>query len=289
MNILDQIVATKREELARLLPKIGAIKQAAAARKDYRDFVGALRGAVRPPRPANDTDSAGRTGSSPPSTNVALIAEIKKASPSAGVISPKFDALRVARAYEAAGAAALSILTDEKYFQGRIEYLQLIRDAVKLPLLRKDFIVDELQVYESAGRGADAILLIVAILDDRQLRDYRALAEHLHMAALVEVHDEHELERALNAGAAIIGINNRDLRIFTVDLSTTERLCAVLCRGRNAAPTAATERLIVAESGINTRADVERVAAAGVDAILVGETLMRSTDIGAKVKEMFGE
>jgi indole-3-glycerol phosphate synthase len=256
MNILNQIVATKREEVARLLPELGSIKQAAAARTDHRDFAAALRR----------------------DHGIALVAEIKKASPSAGVIAPNFDALGFARRHEAAGAAALSVLTDEKYFQGRIEFLQLIRDAVKLPLLRKDFIIDELQIYESAGRGADAILLIVSILDDRQLQDYRALAEHLHMAVLVEVHDERELERALNAGAAIIGINNRDLRNFSVDLKTTERL-AGMCG----------ERIVVAESGINTRADVERVAAAGVGAILVGETLMRSGDIVAKVKELLGE
>src|SRR6266446_3843089 len=208
-NILDKIVATKREEVARLLPKIGGIKQAAAGRKDYRDFAGALRR----------------------DEGVALIAEIKKASPSAGLIAPNFDAIRIAREYEAAGASALSVLTDEKYFQGRIEYLQLIRDAVPLPVLRKDFIIDELQIYESAGHGADAILLIVAILDDRQLRDYRALAEHLRMAALVEVHDERELERALNTGAAIVGINNRDLRKFSVSLKATERL-AGMCGDR---------------------------------------------------------
>ena len=274
MNILDKIVATKREEVAHLLPKLGGIRQAAAARKDYRDFAGALRR----------------------EEGVALIAEVKKASPSAGLIAPNFDAVRIARDYEAAGASALSVLTDEKYFQGRIEYLQLIRDAVRLPILRKDFIIDELQVYESAGGGADAILLIVAILDDAQLRDYRALAEHLCMSALVEVHDERELERALNTGAAIVGINNRDLKSFSVSLATTERLCALLRgsdipvatgRGKNAAPTKA-DRIVVAESGIHARADVERVAAAGADAILVGESLMRSKDIGAKVKELLG-
>lgn len=254
-NILDQIVATKREEVAHLLPKLGGIRQAAAARKDYRDFAGALRR----------------------QDGIALIAEIKKASPSAGVIAPNFDALRIARDYEAAGASALSVLTDEKYFQGRIEYLQLIRDAVQLPVLRKDFIIDELQIYEAAGRGADAILLIVAILDDAQLRNYRALAEHLRMVALVEVHDERELERALNAGALIIGINNRDLKSFSVSLATTEKL-AGMCG----------DRIVVAESGIHERADVERVAAAGAHAILVGESLMRSKDIGAKVKELLG-
>jgi indole-3-glycerol phosphate synthase len=278
MNFLDKIVATKREEVARLLPQAGRIKQAAAARTDYRDFAGALVGGSR----FGATDVAGGLAEARPSERqVALIAEIKKASPSAGVIAPKFDAISIARDYEAAGASALSVLTDEKFFQGRIEYLQLIRDAVRLPLLRKDFIIDELQVYESVARGADAILLIVAILDDAQLRDYRALAEHFRLPALVEVHDDHELERALNAGAAIIGINNRDLRDFSVSLATTEKLTGQLKRGM-------CSDLVVSESGINTRADVERVRQAGVDAILVGESLMRSGDIAGKVKELMG-
>ena len=260
MNILEKIVATKREEVACLLPKLGGIRQAAASRKDFRDFAGALC----------------------KEDGVALIAEVKKASPSAGVIAPNFDAIRIARDYEAAGASALSVLTDEKYFQGRIEYLQLIRDAVRLPILRKDFIIDEMQIYESVARGADAILLIVAILDDSQLRDYRALAEHHRMAALVEVHDESEMERALNSGAAIVGINNRDLKDFSVSLATTEKLAARVKRGM------CSDRLIVAESGIHERADVERVAKAGANAILVGESLMRSKDIAGKVKELLG-
>jgi indole-3-glycerol phosphate synthase len=259
-NILDKIVATKREEVAQLLPKLGSIRQAAAIRKDYRDFAGTLR----------------------KEQGVALIAEVKKASPSAGIIAPNFDPIRIARDYEAAGASALSVLTDENYFQGRIEFLQLIRDAVRLPILRKDFIIDELQVYEAAGRGADAILLIVAILDDSQLRDYRALAEHLRMAALVEVHDETEMERALNTGAAIVGINNRNLKNFSVDLATTEKLAARVKRGM------CSDRIVVAESGIHEREDVERVAAVGADAILVGESLMRSKDIAGKVKELLG-
>ncbi len=289
-NILDKIVATKREEVAHLLPKLGAIRQAAAARKEYRDFAAALVGRAGP-SPPQGTDS-GALGQRALPGSVRLIAEVKKASPSAGVIAPNFDPLRIAREYETAGASALSVLTDEPYFQGRIEYLQLIRDAVPLPLLRKDFIIDELQIYESAARGADAILLIVAILEDAQLRDYRALAEHLRMAALVEVHDERELERALNTGASIIGINNRDLKTFQVDLATTERLCALLRRSdlpvATAVAAAGTRRLVVAESGLYTRADVERVATAGADAILVGESLMRSENIAGKVKELLG-
>lgn len=260
MSILDKIVAEKRLEVTGLRPQASRIKQAAASRKDYRDFAATLR----------KKDA------------VSLIAEVKKASPSAGVIKKDFDAIAIARKYEAGGASALSVLTDEKFFQGKIGYLQLIRDAVRLPLLRKDFIIDELQIYEAVAHGADAVLLIVAILDDAKLKDFRALAEHLRLAVLVEVHDEAELDRAVQAGAAIIGINNRDLRDFSVSLTTTEVLAAKLRRGMCA------ERLIVAESGINTRADVQRVRQAGVDAILVGESLMRSGDIAGKVKELIG-
>ncbi|HUK83976.1 MAG TPA: indole-3-glycerol phosphate synthase TrpC [Verrucomicrobiae bacterium] len=259
-NILDKIVATKRGEIAKLQPQAGELKQTATTRTEFRDFTGALRG----------------------KGGVTLVAEVKKASPSAGVIKKEFDAIDVARKYEAAGAAALSVLTDEKFFQGRVEYLQLIRDAVRLPLLRKDFIIDELQVYESAARGADAILLIVAILDDAQLKAFRELAEQLRLAALVEVHDEREMDRALASGASIIGINNRDLRDFSVSLATTEKLSAKIRSGMCA------DRTLVAESGINTRADVEAVARAGVNAILVGESLMRSKDIAGKMKELLG-
>ena len=261
MNILDQIVAEKRREVERLRPQAGKLRQAATARKDFRDFPGSLRC---------------RDG-------VALIAEIKKASPSAGVIQQSFNALGIAREYEQAGASALSVLTDEKFFQGHIDHLHLIRGEVKLPLLRKDFTIDELQIYEAAARGADAILLIVAILDAAQLKDFRALAKELRMAALVEVHHELELDRALAAGAEIIGINNRNLLDFSVDLTTTERLAsAIVSRCGDQKP------VVVAESGIHTRADVERVAKAGVDAILVGESLMRSGNIAAKVGELLG-
>jgi indole-3-glycerol phosphate synthase len=261
MSILDKIVAEKRREVDRLRPQIGELKQAASARTEFRDFAGALQ----------------RGG------GVALIAEIKKASPSAGLIAPDFDAVRIARAYEKAGASALSVLTDEKFFQGRIESLHQIREVVKLPLLRKDFILDEVQVYESAASGADAILLIVAILDDAQLNGLRELAEQMHLAALVEVHDEPESDRALQSGATLIGVNNRDLRDFSVSLETTERLCGEI---RGSAPTDYRRAIIVAESGIHTRADVERVANAGANAILVGESLMKSGDIAGKIKEL---
>lgn len=257
MRILEKIVAEKRREVDRLRLQKTAIHELAAERQDYRDFAGALRSA----------------------TGLALIAEVKKASPSAGVIAPNFQPVAIAKEYRATGAAALSVLTDEKFFQGRIEYLQQIRAVVKLPVLRKDFIVDELQVYESVARGADAILLIVAILERNQLQDYLALARQLKIPALVEIHEEAELQRALDCGAELIGINNRDLRTFTVDLATTERL----------APLVPTDRLVVAESGIHSREDVERVQRAGVKAILVGESLVRSGNIAAKVRELMGE
>jgi indole-3-glycerol phosphate synthase len=260
INILDQIVAEKKVEVARLRLEADKLKQAALARKEFRDFARALRR----------------------DNGVALIAEIKKASPSAGVIQKDFDAIRIALDYEQAGASALSVLTDQKFFQGRIEYLPQLRDAVKLPLLRKDFIIDELQLYESAAYGADAILLIVAILDDSQLKDFREMAEQLHLASLVEVHDEVELDRAVTSGAGIIGVNNRDLRDFSVDLATTEKLAAKLRRGM------CPNHTIVAESGIHTRADVERLAKAGVNAVLVGESLMRSGNIQSKARELMG-
>jgi indole-3-glycerol phosphate synthase len=255
-TILDKIVAVKRREVTALLPRAEELRARAAARKDIRNITGTL---------------ATREG-------IALIAEVKKASPSAGVICPDFDPVRVASAYEQAGASAISVLTDREFFQGDISYLEIIRTTVNLPLLRKDFIIEELQIHEAAAYGADAVLLIAAILDDKQLREFRAVAEYLHMAALVEVHDEAELDRALAAGAHLIGINNRNLATFAVSLATTEKLATRIPN----------DRLIVAESGIHTRADVERIARAGAKAILVGESLMRSGDITAKVKELLG-
>src|SRR4030095_8724293 len=185
--------------------------------------------------------------------------------PSAGVICPDFDPVRIAREYEAAGASCLSVLTDEKFFQGSLDYLRQIRQAVKLPLLRKDFIIDERQILEAIEWGADAVLLIVAILDNERLRHYQLLAEAAGLAALVEVHDEAELDRALAANARLIGINNRDLKTFKVDLATTERLAA----GRRARGGGSTA-FVVAESGIHTRADVDRLRRCGAQAILVG-------------------
>ncbi|MDB6064958.1 MAG: Indole-3-glycerol phosphate synthase [Pedosphaera sp.] len=265
MNILDEIVEQKRVETARLpqgVVSVEGLKAALQAREGgSRDFAGALR--------------------QPKSGKVALIAEVKKASPSAGVICADFDAVRIARAYEAAGADCLSVLTDEKYFQGSLEYLRQIRQAVKLPLLRKDFIIDERQIMEAVEWGADAILLIVAILSPAQLKHFHELATGAGLTALVEVHDEAEMDIALAAGAKVIGVNNRDLKIFKVDLGTTERLAAKL---RSAS--GGREKLLVAESGIHTRADVQRLENCGAQAILVGESLMRHKDIQAKVAEL---
>ena len=263
MNILDTIVAQKRIEVAALQPRAAELKRLAAARTERRDFAGALRRAD------------GRA---------ALIAEVKKASPSAGVIRPDFDPVAIARDYERGGASCLSVLTDEKFFQGHLDYLRRIREAVKLPLLRKDFIVDELQIHEAVAAGADCVLLIVACLEQEALTSLLRAAAECRLDALVEVHDEAELDRAITAGAQIIGVNNRNLKTFKVDLATTERISMRIAEGglRNEKITR------VAESGIHTRADVERLARCGVNAILVGESLMRSDDIPAKVKELIG-
>jgi indole-3-glycerol phosphate synthase len=213
-----------------------------------------------------------------------LIAEVKKASPSMGVICPNFDPVRIAKEYEAAGASCLSVLTDEQFFQGSLDYLRQIREAVKLPLLRKDFIIDERQILEAIEWGADAILLIVAILTDGQLQKFHSLATEAGLAVLVEVHDEEELNRALKISPQLIGVNNRNLKTFKVDLATTEVLAAKMedVRWKMAKP------LLVAESGIHTRADVERVQECGASAILVGESLIKQGDIGAKVRELLG-
>jgi indole-3-glycerol phosphate synthase len=216
---------------------------------------------------------------------VGLIAEVKKASPSAGVICPDFDPVRIARQYEAAGAACLSVLTDENFFQGSLQFLRQIRAAVSLPLLRKDFIIDERQILEAIQWGADAILLIVAILNDADFRRFHHLGREAGLAVLVEAHDEAELERAVAAGAQLIGVNNRDLKSFKVDLGTTERLAARL----KEVVKSGQMPLLVGESGIHSRADVQRLARAGVQAILVGESLMRHHDMAAKVRELIAD
>jgi indole-3-glycerol phosphate synthase len=266
MTILDAIVEQKKREVARLPERHVAptdLRAALEARGERRDFEAALR--------------------NPKAGPVALIAEVKKASPSAGIICLDFDPVRIAKAYESAGASCLSVLTDEQFFQGSLAYLRQIRQAVRLPLLRKDFIIDERQILEAIEWGADALLLIVAILTDPQLRHLHALATEAGLAVLVEVHHEVELDRALAAGARLIGANSRDLKTFKVDLATTERLAARL---RQSPP--GNERLLVAESGIHSRADVERLARGGVQAILVGESLLRRADIPAQVRELLG-
>ncbi len=268
MNVLDKIVEEKKREVAGLPARTiaaGDLRDAMLEHGERRDFISALK--------------------KPPHGEVALIAEVKKASPSAGIICEHFDPVEIAKEYEAAGASCLSVLTDEKFFQGSLDYLRQIRAAVKLPLLRKDFIIDERQILEAIEWGADAILLIVAILTDEQLKKFHSLAVEAGLAALVEVHDVAELERALEIGAEMIGVNNRDLKTFKVDLATTARLAAkVRERRRNAAKTA----LLVAESGIHTRADVEELKRSGARAILVGESLLRGGSIRSKIQEMIG-
>jgi indole-3-glycerol phosphate synthase len=248
MNKLDEIVASKWDEVKRLLPISDKLRAAAAGRNDFRSLADALM--ADPFR-------------------LGMIAEVKRASPSAGVISEEFDYLTIARTYEKAGANALSVLTDEAYFQGRLDYLVQIRREVEIPVLRKDFIVHETQIFEASVAGADAILLIVAALKQEDLQHLYDVALNYQLEVLMEVHDLEEMERALDTGARIIGINNRNLKTFTVDLSTTEEL----------AEEAPPDVILVSESGIKTVEDAHQVAAAGADALLVGETLMRSKNL----------
>ncbi len=261
-DILQKIVAHKREEVAAAKVRfpMAQLQQRLALVEDQpRGFTRALR---------TMRDSGG----------TAIIAEVKKGSPSKGVIRPDFDPLAIAETYQAHGATCLSVLTDERFFLGHLNYLALIREQVSLPLLRKDFICDPYQIYEARAFGADAVLLIAAMLDVPELRDFAALAAELHLDVLLEVHDEAELERALQTDCELIGINNRSLRTFVTDLGTTERL----------RPLVPPNRLVVAESGINCRADIERLLAAGAGAFLVGESLMREADIGAKLEALLG-
>lgn len=257
-TILDEIVTSKRREVeaARRLLPLDELEARAAEAPPVRDFRAALAG----PGP------------------IRLIAEVKKASPSARVIREDFDPIAIARAYQGHGASCLSVLTDVPYFQGHLSYLARIRASVVIPLLRKDFLIDDYQVVEARLAGADAVLLIAEILDDDALRRLLERARGLGMAALVEFHDEANLPRVLDAGADLVGINNRDLRRFETDLDRTFRL-------RDRVPPGV---VLVSESGIRTRADVERLEAAGVSAILVGETLMRAPDIGRATLELLG-
>lgn len=258
-SILQKIVAHKREEVA----------TAKAARR--RIDVDGLP-------PTRDFAAAIRRGA-PPQGAVRLIAEVKHASPVKGVLRADFDPVTLARTYAENGAAAISVLTDERFFQGHPAFLGQIREVVPVPLLRKEFIIDEWQLSESRVLGADAVLLIVAILSASQVRDYLQAAHSLGMAALVEVHTEAELEVALASGARIVGVNNRDLNSFVTDLATTEKFAARV-KGDGG------ERILVSESGFRSAADVERVALWGVDAILVGESLVRERDVAPKVREL---
>ena len=260
-TILDTIVARKHEELGerrRTLP-MGELERRAAAADRPRGFTGALR------RAAADGGSG-------------VIAEIKKASPSKGVIREDFDPVAIARSYQTGGAACLSVLTDRDFFAGHEDYLRAARAAVSLPVLRKDFIVDPYQVLETRALGADCLLLIVAILDPPRLRELNDLALSLGLDVLVEVHDAAELEVALDLGPQLVGINNRDLRTFETRLETTLELVPKMARS---------DALVVTESGIHTREDVAAMHRAGVHAFLVGETFMRAADPGTALRELF--
>jgi indole-3-glycerol phosphate synthase len=259
-DILDRILATKREELARAQAArpLADVERQARSRADVRDFVGAMQEKLA-------------------KSEAAVIAEIKKASPSRGVIRDPFVPAEVAESYAEHGAACLSVLTDAQFFQGSPEYLKQARAACELPVLRKDFMVEEYQLFEAREMGADCILLIASILDDAQLADLEACAFALQMSVLVEVHDSAELDRALGLRTPLVGINNRNLRTFEVDLSTTIDLFVKV----------PPERLLVTESGILARRDVDRMREHGVHAFLVGEAFMKAADPGVALAGLF--
>ncbi|PHM18811.1 MAG: indole-3-glycerol-phosphate synthase [Curvibacter sp. PD_MW3] len=259
-DILNQIVEVKRQEIAAALKKksLAAMRADAESRVLTRDFVGVMRAKI----------AAGQA---------AVIAEIKKASPSKGVLRADFEPADIAQSYAENGAACLSVLTDRQFFQGQPDYLKQARASCELPVLRKDFMVDPYQIYESRAMGADCILLIAACLEDGRMAELEAIARSLDMAVLVEVHDAAELERALKLKTPLVGINNRNLRTFEVTLETTLSL-------RDRVPS---DRLLVTESGILGRADVQRMREAGVNAFLVGEAFMRAPDPGVALAELF--
>jgi indole-3-glycerol phosphate synthase len=259
-DILKEIVAYKHEEVR--AAKAGTLITELNAR--IRDLEDIPRGFERHLREAMASNWT------------AIIAEVKKGSPSKGVIRADFDPQEIAAVYQNNGATCLSVLTDEKFFLGHLRNLSLIRETVSLPLLRKDFICDPYQIYEARAAGADAILLIAAMLDLNQLRDFDAAAREIHLDVLLEVHDEAEMEKALQTDCTLIGVNNRNLRTFETDLGTTGRLAGMM----------PSDRLLVAESGINSRADIVRLHSDGAGAFLVGETLMREDDIGTKLQEL---
>jgi indole-3-glycerol phosphate synthase len=259
MSILDEIVAQKRREVAdaeKSVP-VETLERLVTTAPPPRDFLAALTG--HPP--------------------IRLIAEVKKASPSAGVIRADFDPVAIAQIYERHGAACISVLTDAPFFQGRLDYLRQVRAAVNIPVLRKDFIIDRYQVLEARAAGADAVLLIAECLDDYTLRDLHEAVLELDMTPLVELYEPENLRRVLDAGAQLIGINNRNLHTFHVDLDHCVRLKNNIPPGRT----------VVAESGIRTRQDVLRLQSAGLHAMLVGETLIREPDIGRAVDALLGK
>ncbi len=260
-DILDQIVAVKREEVATALKRtsLASMRADAESRVLTRDFLGAMRATIAAGRPA-------------------VIAEIKKASPSKGVLRLDFIAADIAQSYAEHGATCLSVLTDKQFFQGAVDYLKQARASCQLPVLRKDFMIDAFQIYESRAMGADAILLIAALLDDAQLAEFESIARSLDMAVLVEVHEAGQLERALKLKTPLLGINNRNLKTFEVSLETTLTLMREV----------PADRLLVSESGIHSRDDVLRLGAVGVNAFLVGEAFMREPDPGAALAALFG-
>jgi indole-3-glycerol phosphate synthase len=264
-HILEKIVWEKDREIATSRERVSLdqLKRQVAELPLPRDFVAALRASCRKP---------------------AVIAEVKKASPSQGVIREDFDPVAIARGYAAGGASCLSVLTDKTFFQGGFEVLVAVREAVDLPLLCKEFILSPYQLYQARAAGADAALLIAAILDDADLGYLLKVARSLGLAALVEVHDAQEMERVLRLeGVPMIGINNRDLSTFHTDLATTERLTAVY-----GPQIAARKTLLVSESGLFNRDDLDRVQSAGADAVLVGEALMRQADVSAALEVLIG-
>ncbi len=260
-DILDKIVAVKHQEVAAAQKRkpLDVVRADAESRILTRDFVGAMRAKISAGLPA-------------------VIAEVKKASPSKGVLRADFIPADIAQSYAEFGAACLSVLTDVQFFQGGVDYLKQARASCQLPVLRKDFMVDAYQIYESRAMGADAVLLIAACLDDAQMRDFEAIARGLDMAVLVEVHDQAELERALKLKTPLIGINNRNLKTFEVSLDTTLSLRSLV----------GADRIVVTESGIQTRDDVLRMGAAGVNAFLVGEAFMRADEPGQALAQLFG-
>ncbi|MDD2851768.1 MAG: indole-3-glycerol phosphate synthase TrpC [Desulfuromonadaceae bacterium] len=262
-DILKNIITHKRQEIAaaRIVTPLNDLKSRISDLEDLpRGFEHRLREATA-------------------SEWTAIIAEVKKGSPSKGIIRPDFDPLEISEIYQNNGATCLSVLTDEHFFMGHLRFLTLIREAVSLPLLRKDFIIDPYQIFEARASGADALLLIAACLDLAQLRDFYAIAKEIKLDVLLEVHDEEEMTLALQTDCTLIGVNNRNLKTFSIDLSTTGRLAKMMPH----------DRFLVTESGINSRADIVSLQSDGAGAFLIGEAMMREDDIGAKLQELLND